>query len=218
MVKSTDQLRNIFKNLFFLFLGIFVVLCLIDYELVALCNNPYSRSENPDSTKNALIPRWVRDLFGFGITRFVLIGFAARIVSLSQEKGKAFLGIIALFASYFPQIWLIEEIFKPTLNDKECNTKHNSISGHTFFSVWVSLISLYFYFIQIRQHSKAHKQALQILTIICVLCASQTIFYTYYYGYHTLQQVFLGGILGLLSVDVTVYFHYAYSKNLLPPL
>jgi hypothetical protein len=50
------------------------------------------------------------------------------------------------------------------------------------------------------------------LTIGSVISAFQIIFYTYFYGYHTLQQIFLGLILALGSVDITVFLHYEYTQ------
>jgi len=127
--------------------------------------------------------------------------------------------MIVIFGGYFPAIFLIEQ-YKFQSGDRECNIERgNGISGHSFYITWSFLILWYLTQVLAREirffkhHQVSNTSTVQhiihtwvtlLVLPVAAICLGIQGFFSYYYGYHSLQQIFIGSLLGVIHTGLTV--------------
>ena len=122
----------------------------------------------------------------------VLILKAART---TWQKPRSLLAATLYFALWFPGILLVEAL-KVRSSDMHCSTRlaGNGISGHFFYFAW-ALASM------ILLQREIPTPVVPSFAILASLFAVQG-YYTWAFGYHSLQQIFLGAGFGLLFASI----------------
>lgn len=231
-------LRNliIFLIIFFSLLYSFLFY-LYDAEFIQTCKfSPYSRKSNPDVTGKAILNPRERDFLSFTWIRFLLALLSWQIYDAFGRERKFFFALFAFFLSYFPAIYALHFI-KEVMRDRECGDqesfKGNGVSGHSFYISWAILTIIYLNQLLSRQlqhkprtlnyatsfPEKLSKMFYGNWTIISssIILIFQGVI-TFRYGYHSLRQIYLGAICGLVWVLISLSFLNKYiSRFLLEP-
>ena len=106
--------------------------------------------------------------------------------------------LLGLFVLYLPGWYFVEEM-KQWIDDFECSTsKRNGISGHSYYAGWCFFMVLYF-------TSSLQSFLISFFAIITAFFSlGQLLFFTFFYGYHSLQQIIIGFEIGLLWAGLTI--------------
>ena len=123
-----------------------------------------------------------------------------KILSLS-----ILLTILGLFLSGF----YLTMAAKVILNDTTCNDRPNSVSSHTFFSIFFFLIWNTNYLMKHKKQSKTHL----ILMIITDLSLILTTIHTYLGGFHSLRQMFYGFLFAIFYYFLYLLISKIFSKK-----
>ena len=128
---------------------------------IATCDNsPYQRTHNPDKDHTTFFPSWFRDLLFFWGIRVCIVFLAGTLVYYSYlKKGISceyysldahflqglIIALMLLLGGYQLAVTMVLEELKYLIKDYECHddTHPNSVSGHTFYSVWMFTLVLY---------------------------------------------------------------------------
>eukprot|EP00164_Ancoracysta_twista_P012605 GFYU01019838.1.p1 GENE.GFYU01019838.1~~GFYU01019838.1.p1 ORF type:complete len:231 (-),score=60.30 GFYU01019838.1:78-770(-) len=199
----------------------YVVSVTVNEGGVATCAyNPYQRSSNPDSDNTAPLSRGVRDFLAFHMVRFFLIGILGiNVLTWSHDsyvRVRMFAVQASAYVVYFPSIFMVEYA-KTLLSDQECSRKPNGISGHSFYFVWAILTAHYFAGVVRAGREKGSVMAAcaSVMSMLVLLCVGQQAVVTYVYGYHSLQQMFFGSILGVVHSALVLGVLTPYVESLL---
>lgn len=115
---------------------------------------------------------------------------------------------------WFHTTYIFLAAAKAPLQDYNCAGRHvsfpNAISGHYCYFVFVILTAARF--TRLRLHANANPSPIILLVVIALLCAFfvgavATLYRTFFHGYHSLKQIFLGTSLGLFSHVVLDIVH-----------
>lgn len=180
-----------------------ILLRFFTFDYFSTCSNsPYTKVSNPDKLGTAFLSSWTRDVISFGIPRLLLLTIAYRIYVSSSRKFNVVVSIIALWSSYFGTLFILEHI-KLQSSDDECNSHGNAISGHGYYVTWMIINLTYLLIVLEREITLAAKRPnvleefLLSTRPIGIASTMVQVVFTYYYGYHSLQQIFLGAIFGM---------------------
>ena len=111
------------------------------------------------------------------------------------------------FLAYLPGLTGVEAL-KHALDDWECHSEHsNAVSGHAYYYVWV--LATYQHCAQLLGHVRVAGEATTaqvswLVLVFSLLCLAPQAFFTYYYGYHSIQQILLGAIVVRIRASVRV--------------
>lgn len=173
-------------------LGVFV-LSLDPY--ISSCEYlPYQRLSNPDTLNSALIAQGIRDFACFHAVR-ILLG-VLYVLCIWRARARLAVAVVlgAFLLSFFPAIFAVEKA-KILLGDVACNVKPNSVSGHSFYFVFVTAAVWYFAHVFDR-HRQRSSHLPHLLLALAVFLVAVNGFFTVYYGYHSVRQVVLGLVAG----------------------
>jgi len=187
---------------------VYFTLYLFDIERVTTCNkSPYKRLENPDVFNTAYIGFEMRGFLSFWVIRGLLLYFAYKIWIASQKGNHVIFSLLLVFLGYFPGLIVVEQL-KTMTEDMECHTKKsNGVSGHSFYITWAFLMILYLNQFLIRELKRSPK-AFDILVFLSIpittFCLGIQGFFTFWYGYHSLRQMYFGTVCGVVHSIVTI--------------
>lgn len=116
---------------------------------------------------------------------------------------------------WFHTTYILLAAAKAPLNDYNCAGRHpnfpNGISGHYCYFVFVILTAPRFAQIQLRANPNASRAILFLVTFLLStfsVGAVATLYRTFFHGYHSLRQIFLGISLGLTSHVLLDVLHF----------
>lgn len=126
-----------------------------------------------------------------------------------KEKGlRAFFNFPLAYDCCYTILWfiatyLVVVFLKDLLDDSLCNTKPNSVSGHTCYFIFY-ILNLYYMGMYRTPPEDVEKPSwrrhmFNICFIIVLVLAIVNLSNTYTGGYHTPRQMIYGGLTGLLS-------------------
>lgn len=99
---------------------------------------------------------------------------------------------------------------KVILNDFRCSKVPNSFSGHTYFNIYFILSWLYDFSRNINRKTLP----LIIYVFLMVTLSFISILITFYGGYHSLKQMFYGGLVGVLFfyLNINTQTNFLYTR------
>lgn len=116
---------------------------------------------------------------------------------------------------WFHNTYILLAAMKATLEDVQCAGRHvtypNGISGHYCYFFFVILTAHRFTQTRLKTNHSASRFVLLLLTFFITLFsigAFGTLYRTFFHGYHSARQVFLGTALGIIShvlLDLTLF-------------
>eukprot|EP01119_Soliformovum_irregulare_P000392 TRINITY_DN1026_c0_g1_i1.p1 TRINITY_DN1026_c0_g1~~TRINITY_DN1026_c0_g1_i1.p1 ORF type:complete len:256 (-),score=51.97 TRINITY_DN1026_c0_g1_i1:590-1357(-) len=181
-------------------------------DLVTTCQGSlYLRGSNPDATETAIISLKARNFLFFTVIQIILGLLAMKHFLHAKDRSVSFLMWATLFVLYIPGYTLMT-FLKSISWDYACNEKPNGISGHAFYVAWAMLSIYYlvgsnkrlpaFNYFGVRWLDRMEDWVQPVSTTIL----SMGLYFTYIYGYHSPQQMFLGGLLGIFWGLVSISF------------
>lgn len=120
------------------------------------------------------------------------IVYCIGLFATKNKRSKA-IEIIGVWGFYIIGSMIVNGL-KTTMNDFTCNTKPNSVSGHTFYNIYFLISSLSLF---ASDHTRKTLFS-TILLIILHLSFFCNIFITYIGGYHSPRQILYGAICGVI--------------------
>lgn len=169
-------------------------------EGVGSCEtSPWARHENPDAQQSALVAYRHRRLLAERLPQLYWLVTLVKLLLDSRDAGggwtfprPVFWHHLAYFTLWFPGILAVEYL-KDVSADFHCvpQGRHsgNAISGHTFYFAW-TLATLV---LMKPQLPTPIKPAFALFSVVFLVQS----FFTWSYGYHSLQQMGYGSVLGL---------------------
>jgi len=185
----------------------------LDKEFIDTCKySPYQRERNPDRDGEAIIGKMARAFLAFGCVRVIFFILYLLLWSRCGSFWYSTYIILVLVLLYFPGLYICEH-FKHSSVDRECHFRSNGISGHLFYTSYV-LVCVFFLCGKIARlppnpnkrfdsssplwQIVTRNEFLKLLKVACVTFLGLEGFFTYWYGYHSPRQMFLGAIWGIL--------------------
>ncbi|OHS97231.1 hypothetical protein TRFO_36584 [Tritrichomonas foetus] len=137
------------------------------------------------------IPIFISSFYLFYIFQFY-------IIFCSSRWSQKLIEFVIYQGSYYSFSHL-GYFLKAHINDFNCSTHPNSISGHTFYHLF-----FYVTFYVTYHHSKKAKSTLHKLSYyICQILHLVNLSLTYLGGYHTPRQIIAGAIFGIIVLIFT---------------
>eukprot|EP00123_Amoebidium_parasiticum_P004314 comp15592_c1_seq1/m.12702 comp15592_c1_seq1/g.12702 ORF comp15592_c1_seq1/g.12702 comp15592_c1_seq1/m.12702 type:complete len:313 (-) comp15592_c1_seq1:441-1379(-) len=173
--------------------------------------NPYQRQESPDSKNFTGAIPWYHlsatarsYLFFWGVRLIyfmLLVGFIYCSNGFADGLRK-FVAVALVFGLYFVFLPLCEHL-KAISADQHCTLpdkrKGNGVSGHTFYSAYVTLCIHYLCLVLWPKSDQRHQVVRYFFTSLSVIFTLQMLITTYVYGYHSPQQMVAGFLMGSVS-------------------
>ena len=154
----------------------------------------------------AWMPLDTRETLAFTMVRVALslLVLTTAAVAPPERRRYVFITCVVCALAYLPGIAVVN-YFKYSVADYECHyhdtSRANAVSGHAFYYAWV--LASFQYCAHLLDHVMAAPADGEgaspafiswLLLVFSLLCLAPQAFFTYYYGYHSLQQILLGAI------------------------